>query len=231
MTLRCLRRDLGLIWPLETQLDELRGAHPLLDAFLDHAPALRGPGDWLACARPAHFRRFRSDQWRGVSLDEDADLWLLCGGLRRQGDSADAYSYCCTVNNGEGIGPTDDDRFRAEKEGTFRRNLIFLTSLRKVMEKGLAEARAHPGGEIPCLVSDGQSEFAMSLWCYETDGLQELTCVLSLVSNGGIRLHEEQLHATMSQFLEGRPAAELEFPWTAARPVDPASEYSFRRLI
>jgi hypothetical protein len=231
VTLRCLRRDLGLIWPLETRLEDLRGAHALLDAFLDHAPTLRGPGLWLACARPEQFRRFRSGQWRGVSLDEDPVLWLLCGGLRRQGDPDDAYTYCCGVQSAERLAPTDDDRLRAEKEGSFRRSLAFLASLREVMERGLVEARAHPGGEIPCLLSDGESEFGMSLWCYETDGLQELTCVLSLVSDEGVRLEKEQLDAAMSHFLEGRPAAELEFPWTAARPIDPAREYCFRRLI
>jgi len=231
VTLRCLRHDLKLLWPLEAPLEDLRGSHDLLDAFLDHAPTLRGAGPWLACARPLLYRRFRKEQWRGVSLDEDPALWLLCGGLRRQGDDDDAYEYCCAEHNAGAIGPSDDDRTRVKREEPFRRNLTFIRSARDVMAHGLAEARAHPGGEVPCVLSDGQSTFATSLWCFKLDELEELTCVLDLVGHPGVRMQTQQLEAVMAQFLEGRPASELEYPWTAPRPIDRSRENCFRRLI
>jgi hypothetical protein len=230
VTLRCLRRDLGIAWPLGSPLESLRGSHDLLDGFLDSAPRLVGPGEWLACARPALYRKFRVDQWRGVSSDEAPALWLLCGGLRRQGDSSDAYMFCCAETTATGIAPTDTDRERQGVEEPFRANRNLLESARLAMTTGLAEARAHEGGEVPVAFSDGVAEYRASLWCFRVDSLEELTCVVSVVAATGERLSPGQLEAVMALFLEGRPASELEFPWSAPRVVDPAAEYSFRRL-
>jgi hypothetical protein len=232
VTLRCLREDLHIAWPLATDIQDLIGRHDLLDQFLQEVPELRGPGLWLACARPELLRRFRHGQWRGVSWEDGPRVWLVCGGLRRQGDSDDAYTYCCQQNSAVGLKPTAEDQDRLDAERPFRAMRSFLKSARQAMSEGLAEARLNPDSEIAKTATDGTNRYQFSLWCTKVDPLVELTCIVTLCSASGlVRLTQEQLEMLTSFFLEGRPAGELEFPWPPPRAIHPTDEYCFRRLV
>ncbi len=176
--------------------------------------------------------KVRREQVRGIGWEDGPRVWLLCGGLRREGDQDDVHKSCCAVYAKSGIGPTERDLTRLAAEAPYRRAYKFTRTTAQVMERGLAAARSAPETEVIYETTDGEQKHRFSLWCSREGTLEELTCVVRLSDPiADVRLAPQQLEVLISRFLEGDSEAALEFPWRAPRQIDPQLDYCFRRLI
>lgn len=153
-TLRCVTEDFRETLPPDT-VDLGALEHPLMGEALRLAPELpKGQKRIESIAAPLVYR-LQQGQYRGATwIEKDFSptpiLWVLASALRREGDTADAFSHIDRLHNTGRLLPSAGDYRRLRVEATARLFDRAVDDLRRLLQT----ARALPNTEHVAELAD-----------------------------------------------------------------------------